>query len=274
MGNCFGFGYEGIRAGSPAACCQSCCYGGDTPGGGWFALGQSKGAKGEGVSKLTICVALFLGLLSIILIVAGVVVGHHPEKFGSIFLYVEDVTGHDFLPKYQLIIAIGVFLCISAICACCCGFFLPISAVFLLVTFIMVIVVIALLSHSAHTFDSGSMESKIKMDLLTKIDSNATADSLLNRIQQKLECCGVENPSDWQLNTFYGNGSVPDSCCKVETPKCGQNYRRQDIFQNGCITDMMKKITVYFRWQNAFLAVFLIIAIFSIFFGCCIVFRR
>ena len=267
MGNCFGFGSEGIRAGSAASCYQSCCYGGETPGGGWFALGQSRGARGEGVSKWSICAAMFLIIFGILLISAGVVVGYQPEKIGSIFLYVENVTGHDFLPKYQLLIAMGVFLCIAAIFACCCG---PIAALFLLIAFIMVIVVIGLLSHSVKTFDSGSLESEIKMDLLAKINSNATADSIWDDIQQKLECCGVENPSDWQHNTFYGNGTVPDSCCKVETPKCGQNYRPEAIFQDGCITDMMDKVTVYFRWQIACLAFSSLIAIIVIFFCCCI----
>ena len=267
MGNCFGFGYEGIRAGSGAACYQSCCYGGDTPGGGWFALGQSKGARGEGVSKWAICFSLFLVIFGVPLIAVGVVIGYYPEKIGSIFFYVEDVTGHDFLSKYQLLIAMGVFLCIAAICFCCCS---PIAALFVLVAFIMVIVVIGLLSHSVMTFDSGSLKTEIKKDLLAKINSNAMADSIWDNIQQKLECCGVKDPSDWQDNTFYGNRTVPDSCCKVETPKCGQNYRPEVIFQDGCITDMMNMVKVYFYWQIGFLAFSLLIAIFVIF-CCCIV---
>ncbi|CAB4041373.1 CD63 antigen [Paramuricea clavata] len=272
MGNCFGFGSEGVSGGSCASCYQSCCYGGDTPAGGWFALGQSRGAKGDGVSKVTVCFGLFLGILGILLIAGGVVVGYNPEKLDPILFYVEDVTQHEFLPTYQLMIAIGVFLCLSATCACCCGVFFNIAACCLLIAFIMVIVVVGCLSHSVSKFDSERLDSDIKTNMMAKINSTdfKSTDSILNYIQQKLECCGVQNPSDWQNNNNFNNETFPDSCCKVETPNCGQNYRPDDIFQDGCQTDMMHKITIYFRWQISFLAIFCLIATFVICFCCCI----
>ena len=93
------------------------------------------------------------------------------------------------------------------------------------------------------------------------------ANSIWDNIQQKLECCGVKDPSDWQDNTFYRNGTVPDSCCKVETPKCGQNYRSEAIFQDGCITDMMNEVTVYFRWQIYFCTLLLVSAMIIVVFA-------
>ena len=245
---------------------------GDTPAGGWFALGQSTGAKGGGVSKVTVCFGLFLGILGILLIAGGVVVGYNPEKLDPILFYVEDVTQHEFLPTYQLMIAIGVFLCLSATCACCCGVFFIIAACCLLIAFIMVIVVVGCLSHSVSKFDSERLDSDIKTNMMAKINSTdfKSTDSILNYIQQKLECCGVQDPSDWQNNNNFKNETFPDSCCKVETPNCGQNYRPDDIFQDGCLTDMMHKITIYFRWQISFLAIFCLIATFVICFCCCI----
>ena len=275
MGNCFGFGSEGVRGGSGASCYQSCCYGGETPRGGWFALGQSKGAKGEGPSIMTVCCAVFLNIFGILLIAGGVVVGYYPEKLDQpIYSYVEDVTGHEFFPTYQLMIAIGVFLCVSGTCGCCCGVCCKFAACCLLIAFIMVVVVIGRLSYSVERFDSDGVESDIKKNMLAKINgthSNST-DTILDSIQQKSECCGVEGPSDWQANTYFGNGTVPDSCCQDETSNCGQNYRPDDIFHDGCLTKIMDKITIYFHWQISFLAIFSLIAALVICFSCCIAF--
>ena len=269
MGNCFGFGSEGVSAGSAAASYQSCCYGGETPGGGWFALCQSTGAKGGGASTMTICCAVFLNILGLLLIAGGVVVGYYPEKLDPIFFYVEDVTDHEFLPSYQLAIAIGVFLCVSATCACCCG---VCSSICLLVAFIMIIVVIGCLSHSVKGFDSDRFESDIKTNILAKINgthSNST-DTILDYIQQKLKCCGVEGPSDWQTNNNFNNRTVPDSCCEVETSNCGKNYKPDDIFHDGCLTKIVDKIAIYFGCQIACLAIFSLIAAIVICFSCCV----
>ena len=256
MGNCF-----------DCECCLPCCNDEEMSCDCSFTDGQSgKTTMGK------ICFSLFYYIFATSLVSAGVLVGYYPEKVDSILFYVQHVTGHDFVPNYQLMIAMGALLLIPVLCACCfcccidnCATrFTVFAFLCFLATFIMVFVVIGLLSHSVHTFDSGSMESKIKMDLLAKINSSARTDFIWDRIQQKFKCCGVENPSDWQHNTFYGNGTVPDSCCRVETPKCGQNYRPQAIVQNGCITDMMDKVTVYFYWQIGFLTFFSIIAFVTI----------
>jgi hypothetical protein len=203
MGNCFGFGSEGVRARSRAARYQSHHYGGETPGGGWFSCCQSRGAKGDGkVSTVTVCFGLFLGILGILFIAGGVIVGYYPKKLQEpILFYVEDATQHEFLPTYQLMIAIGVFLFLSAVCACCCG--AKVAACCLLLAFIMVIVVVGRLSYSVSNFDSERVESDIRKNMMAKI--NSTADPILDYIQQKLECCGVEGPSDWQHNIKFNN---------------------------------------------------------------------
>ena len=274
MGNCLGFGSEGVRAGSAASCYQSCCYGGETPGGGYFALSQSGGAKGEGPSKMTVCCAVFLNILGILLIAGGAVVGYHREKLDPILFYVEDVTDHEFLPSYQLAIAFGVFLCVSATCACCCGVCFKFAACCLLLAFIMVIVVIGCVSYSVERFDSDKLESDIKKNMLAKINSthSYSSDTILDYIQHKLKCCGVEGPSDWKRNSNFGNESVPDSCCEVETSSCGKNYRPNDMFHDGCLTNIMNKITIYFNWQIGFLAIFSFIGALVVCFGCCIAF--
>ena len=54
-------------------------------------------------------------------------------------------------------------------------------------------------------------------------------------MQQDLHCCGILNSSDWQENTLFTNGSVPDSCCRNVTIKCGISAQPGQIFHDGCL---------------------------------------
>lgn len=48
---------------------------------------------------------------------------------------------------------------------------------------------------------------------------NALADIVLHL---QLECCGVQNYTDWTATPWYGqhNNSVPQSCCKANATQC------------------------------------------------------
>ena len=76
MGNCLGFGKQGVEANTWASNYQSLHYGGLTPSGGWFAGCQSAGAKGGGgfcsifihfasilIGGLLLCLGVIIGLL-------------------------------------------------------------------------------------------------------------------------------------------------------------------------------------------------------------------
>ena len=68
-------------------------------------------------------------------------------------------------------------------------------------------------------------------------------------IQQKFECCGLENYTDWQ-NMAFQNGDVnkaPDSCCRKEARNCGEGQLTAEsdkIYRSGCydnFKEMVKK---------------------------------
>jgi len=63
-------------------------------------------------------------------------------------------------------------------------------------------------------------------------------------VQQELECCGVNNFTDW--GKVLGEGRVPDSCCKVQSTGCGNagnlttsiltsKFLTSSIFTTGCL---------------------------------------
>ncbi|XP_046861314.1 CD151 antigen-like [Xenia sp. Carnegie-2017] len=66
-------------------------------------------------------------------------------------------------------------------------------------------------------------------------------------MQQKFECCGVNDSLDWARYYEKANGShriVPDSCCVTEKKDCGNPYRNADhsikhkIYNKGCFNEL------------------------------------
>jgi len=80
-------------------------------------------------------------------------------------------------------------------------------------------------------------------------DSNNIQSSkrIVERIQQSLECCGIQNATDW-ANRASNRTSTPDSCCKHMTPNCGTNalITLNGIYFDGCAQ------SIYLHFNNIY----------------------
>ena len=239
-------------------------------------MGNCCGSGSEGSSKIyaSCCVLITIIIGIAIILVVAIRVDTHQQ----VLVHAEPVTYYQILPLDGYAISFAVFLGISIVIAFCCKLCFDeewrnlCSKIWLLCVAIIILTVIGLLSfHGVHKFDSDRLESNIQKNMLAKINSthSNSTDTILDNIQQKFKCCGVKGPSDWQTNGNFDNKTVPDSCCKVERSDCGKNYRPNDIFLDGCLTNIMEKITVYFRWVIGFLVFFSFIPALPFFIGLC-----
>lgn len=58
----------------------------------------------------------------------------------------------------------------------------------------------------------------------------------MNFIQKSLQCCGIENSTDWEMNrppSSTQQDFIPDSCCKSEFGRCNKNDPGQ-LQEQGC----------------------------------------
>ena len=114
---CFGFGRNGPRGGSFAARYQSSNYGGETPGGGWFACCQSRGMKDEGA----LCGSILPFILGALLISIGVISCFYPHH---LFLLQNSLYYNIFFIQFglfsldKIIIAVGFFICFNSLFCC------------------------------------------------------------------------------------------------------------------------------------------------------------
>ena len=228
MSRCLGFGSKGPKYDSFASHYQSYYYGGETPSGGWFACCQRRGMRSE-CKCSPCCYSLMIFILGISFITSGVMMYYYPDSIDPTLYYNIYFTNQIIFKVERILIAIGVFMCLSSFCGCetCIGQW------FLLIIFILIITSIVFLSIIVNDLRNGkTMENNMKSELKLFDD---TDNSILARMQQDLHCCGILNSSDWQENTLFTNGSVPDSCCRNVTIKCGISAQPGQIFHDGCL---------------------------------------
>ncbi|XP_055374539.1 tetraspanin-6 [Condylostylus longicornis] len=94
------------------------------------------------------------------------------------------------------------------------------------------------------------LESSIKNSLLETIRRSNDMDlKAWDNIQNKLMCCGVNDPTDWQYESRYNPRILRGSCCKPEftdpsTKDCQNSLvlAKDKYFQEGCITKLKDRI--------------------------------
>ncbi|XP_006869153.1 PREDICTED: tetraspanin-6 isoform X2 [Chrysochloris asiatica] len=68
---------------------------------------------------------------------------------------------------------------------------------------------------------------------------NTTGDyrsDAVDRIQNKLHCCGVTKYTDWEDTSYYSEQGYPKSCCKTE---CTPNKDASKVNHEGCFIKVM-----------------------------------
>ncbi|NXW83797.1 TSN36 protein, partial [Alopecoenas beccarii] len=87
----------------------------------------------------------------------------------------------------------------------------------------------------------------------------------VDEVQRKLQCCGVQNYTDWLQATVASwhlqaeKPHVPESCCKVKYSHCrGDLGHPEQIFQEGCLQkleDQLHFVVLYMFWCCTVLSV-------------------
>ncbi|NXR02829.1 TSN36 protein, partial [Sagittarius serpentarius] len=85
--------------------------------------------------------------------------------------------------------------------------------------------------------------------------SQAPGSRAVDVVQRKLQCCGVQNYTDWQKPTAASwhllaeNARVPESCCKEMYSQCGGDLDHlEQFFQEGCLKkleDQLNFVVLY-----------------------------
>ncbi|XP_063051747.1 tetraspanin 36 [Engraulis encrasicolus] len=136
---------------------------------------------------------------------------------------------------------IGLVGCIATIKESKCGL-----GVFLFIILIIFVAEVAavLCGFLFSRRIKGSLEQSMSLTF-GKYDGNSAASKAVDTLQEKFECCGVTNYTNWSNTTWYRshNNTVPASCCKNATGVCPKTLD-QPTFLNtqGCEAKVEKAI--------------------------------
>lgn len=85
----------------------------------------------------------------------------------------------------------------------------------------------------------GNVGNKAEDDLRSQLQEYGLKSeiTILDRIQSKDECCGVNYYADWRDTPYGGKRTykVPDSCCKNYEYACGDHFEISSINRRGCL---------------------------------------
>lgn len=178
--------------------------------------------------------------------------------------YVVIITG-------AVAILVGIIGCYGAIWEnrCC----LMTYAFFLLLIFLLE----AIAGILAYTYE-GALRQELSRSLnRTMLENyyydiritNATDDMHVN-----FKCCGADSFEDWKyskwLKTERTNNTVPDSCCKTESPGCAVSNHPSNINYKGCMVVLQSYLHEHLMIIGAVGIGICLLQIFGIIFACCL----
>jgi hypothetical protein len=142
--------------------------------------------------------------------------------------FLSELGGAKYLNGPILFIAVGSIITIISFLGCCgackeikCMLYL--FAILMTITFILELVGGIL----AVTNDFGDKLQDTLKDSTAEYEDNSAVREAWDTVQKNLDCCGVDNKTDW-FSANWSQGLVPESCC--ETTLCKTNATKLPTF--------------------------------------------
>ncbi|XP_012587744.1 PREDICTED: CD63 antigen, partial [Condylura cristata] len=145
-----------------------------------------------------------------------------------------------------VIIAVGAFLFLVAFVGCCgaCkeNYCLMMTFAIFLSLIMLVEVATAIAGYMFRNKVMSEFNENFRKQMQDYPRNNRTA-LVLDKVQQEFQCCGAVNYTDWEHIPAMGKERVPDSCCRNVTQGCGDKFKVEDIYREGCV----EKVGVWLR---------------------------
>jgi len=155
--------------------------------------------------------------------------------------------GNPFKSAGNLLVACGIFVAILGFVGCWGAIKHNKICLVIYMAFIVLIFIMELAAGIYSYLKKDKMIDIVEGSLKTVILENYGKDDATNKhglnkavdwLQQKLQCCGFSNSSDWKNNTHWATaanrekGALPSSCCKDESKTCMRG--EANAFSRGC----------------------------------------
>ncbi|XP_030624669.1 CD63 antigen [Chanos chanos] len=175
-----------------------------------------------------------------------------------------------------VLIIVGVVIFFIAFFGCCGAWKESRCMVTMFAILLSLIIIIEIGTAIAGYIFRGKLNDVVENSFKDMINqyNNASSDykKTVDDMQQQLRCCGVHNSSDW-LNFKPDKKSVPDSCCKNVTAKCGDGAIEDSnkIYLVGCQSVVEKLLRDNILWVAVGALVIALFQILGLVFSCLLI---
>lgn len=194
------------------------------------------------IKVIILVISMMFGLTAFLLMAVGSTI---TNIFNELSIFVDD---HFFTPA-NLMTIISVCLLIVAITGCIGAFkestmLVNVFAVLLFIVFSMELTA-SLLAYMMH----GQVEMMLLRTMnesLYLYNSNSHVEQVIDYIQSGFQCCGIDEPRDWEaiLGVKDGEVVVPESCCaELVRNKSDDGYECAFFARQGCLPMLYDIIT-------------------------------
>ncbi|XP_012683983.1 tetraspanin 36 [Clupea harengus] len=198
------------------------------------------------------------------------------KSYNSFQSFLEDKTT---LIPATIIIVVAAVMFIIGIVGCCStlreskiglGFFM------IIILLIFVAEVAALVCSFIYMKRLNGELEKSMTTVFAKYDGNNPETHTVDLLQSQLQCCGVQNYTDWSGTPWFSshNNTVPLSCCKTNNTECtGRPDQPSLLNTEGCEPKLDKLIQDVMSYAMLVILGFAIIKFFGIVSVCVITCR-
>lgn len=210
-------------------------------------MGRGRVNELEGCPK---CIQILVLVFNLIFFILGaVILGFGVYTFLKIGDYAS-LSTVEFMTASRLFIGLGTIIVVVSFCGCCGAW--KLSKCLLVMFFVLLLIIFGVEIAAAVLgyLKRNEVEDTLQNDLLKALQGQyGESDQVgitkaFNTLQEKEQCCGVMNYTDWEKAKLYnGNHSVvPDSCCREMKAGCG-NFApgfvdKSKVWTKGCFSTM------------------------------------
>lgn len=222
-----------------------------------------EGAANKCAKYLLFVFNVLFVLAAAALVIVGAVLQYHTSGPSKLAIFIIVIGGVSFIVSF--------FGCCGAIKENRC----------MLITFAVLLVVILLMCVVATIVGfifrnkANEMADDMILSYIEDYANNSVIMKITDNLQKDHHCCGSSNYTDWSRNKFLNEThSVPDSCCRNETQRCGEGVLMSKdvskIYTQGCLSYLEDQVKTGYLILAAISVAVALIMIMGVILSCCL----
>ncbi|NWW82239.1 CD63 protein, partial [Climacteris rufus] len=140
------------------------------------------------------------------------------------------------------IVVLGVVIFFTSFFGCCGAWkesYCMVTTFAILLSIIFLVEIAAAIAGYVFKDKVRSVVQEGLREAMSRYGQDQPLTEAMDRFQQEFSCCGVTNYTDWaSVGPFAANGTVPRSCCRLNTTACNVRPSPATVFDRGCLQSL------------------------------------